>query len=552
MRTVPLVTRRRTAYASVLAITMAVIAGCNKPDAPPSASSRESQRSDRPNVVLVLLDDLGVEEFPFMPRSRRLVGDSGVTLNNAFVSSPLCCPSRVSLLRGQYPHNTGVTANGGADGGFEAAYQKGVERSTLAVWLSAAGYRTALFGKYLNFYPRGAGEKYIPPGWTDWGVPVAGTPYREFDYSLNLNGDIREFGDGAEDYGTDVYVKLSEDFVRRSVSSDAPFFLLLAPYAPHPPATPAPRHARLFADATIPDTPSRHEQDISDKHPMMRDLPWVAPRQVSKINETYRNRLRSLQAVDEGVERLIAILRELGELESTVFIVTSDNGFHLLDHRLPQGKETAFEPDIRVPFLVRGPGIPRGTHLSEMVLNSDVAPTIAELAGTPIPDFVDGRSLVPLFQGRKDAAWRDAVLVIRRLPDHLRLPDSSGAIADSREGVGEYQDATEEAASPSDSLRPDGTPFLYPPAARAALAMIASYPSFDALRTADGWSYVRHEGGFVELYDLNHDPYQLENLAVTRPSAATRHKIRQLDEWTDELLRCRGESCREAEESHVP
>jgi N-acetylglucosamine-6-sulfatase len=535
--------RGSTGCICTLALCLALIAGCANTERRDVKTSYGSLRKDRPNVVLVLLDDLELEGLRFMPRAIRLIGDSGVTFDRAFVSASLCCPSRVSLLRGQYPHNSGVVSNGGSNGGFQAAYAKGVERSTLASWLSDVGYRTALYGKYLNFYPANASETYIPPGWTDWGVPVSGRPYHEFDYALNINKRIRKFGHKAKDYGTDVYVDLSEEFVRRSVSQGDPFFLLLAPFAPHFPAAPAPRHAKLFADATIPESPSRREEDMSDKPPLMRDLPFMAPQQVAKITQNYRQRLRSLQAVDEGVERLVGVLRELGELESTVFIVTSDNGFHLLDHRLPQGKDTPYETDIRVPLLVRGPGIPRGVHRSELVLNSDIAPTIAELAGAPIPDFVDGRSMAKLLRGSETKPWREGFLVMRRLPEGLQLP--SGA------GVGEYPDALRMAPE-SAAVRRDGKPYLYPPAARKALAMIVHYPHYDAVRSNDDWSFIRHDGGFVELYNLKRDPYQLENLAVTEPTDVTRQMIKRFSELTDALLECKGKSCAEVEDdAHV-
>lgn len=536
------------------ALTILALAACSGQAARIEGEAPAGAPSGRPNIVLVLLDDLELEGLAFMPRTRALVGDSGITLHNAFVSAPLCCPSRVSLLRGQYPHNTGVVANGGANGGFAAAYRKKVEQSTVATWLSDAGYRTALFGKYLNFYPAGASKTYVPPGWTEWGVPVEGTPYAEFNYALNLNGRIRQFGHDSADYGTDVYVGLSEAFIRRSHESRAPFFLLLAPFAPHGPATPAPRHQRLFSDATIPETPSRSEEDVSDKPPLMHELPRILPATRDRVTRTYRNRLRSLQAVDEGVERLINVLRELGALESTLFIVSSDNGFHLLDHRLLMGKETAYEMDIRVPFVARGPGIPRGAHSDAIVLNNDLAPTFAELAGAAAPGFVDGRSIVSLLQG-KDSTWRrERFLVTRRLPETIRQPDSSrlaARVAKSSSATMGIPEAEETSTSGPrvDAEGVNSSSPAYTFAEVKAVAMIERYPHFNALRTRDGWVYIEHDGGFVELYDLDTDPHQLDNLAVTRPTAASREKIEELATWTKELLRCSAAACREAEDA---
>jgi len=549
---VPLV--RYARHASLCAL---VLVSCTLPSSDTRAEARGSLARTRPNIVLVLLDDLEREGMAYMPRTLRLVGDSGMTLQNAFVSAPLCCPSRVSLLRGQYPHNTGVWANGGTDGGFAAAYRKGVERSTVATWLRDAGYRTALFGKYLNMYPSGASKQYVPPGWTDWAVPVDGTPYREFDYELNHNGRLEAFGHESAEYGTDVYVTLAETFIRSAVSADDPFFLLLAPFAPHAPSTPAPRHAHLFEDVRLPDSPSRSEGDISDKHPMMRNLPVLAPGHVEKVHEGFRNRLRSLQAVDEGVERLLRVLREVGQLQSTLFIVTSDNGFHILEHRLPPGKETAYEPDIRVPFVVRGPGVPAGSRSDAIVLNNDLAPTIAELAGASIPSFVDGRSVLSVLRGEASGSKRQAFLSERRLPDHLQRYDSSAIIARRLRakgrvvGVPEFEDYTVPDAGDGAARAEESVP-EYTLEARTALIMVTRFPHFNALRTSDGWSYIEHDGGFVELYDLNRDPHQLENLSVTRPTPETRERIASLARWTQAILRCSGETCREAEDTRTP
>lgn len=524
-----------------------------------TASSRDAaargRGAARPNIVLVLLDDLELEGLAYMPRTRALVADSGMTLGNAFVSAPLCCPSRVSLLRGQYPHNTGITANGGTHGGFPAAYRDGVERSTVATWLRGAGYRTAFLGKYLNLYPAGASRDYVPPGWSDWAVPVGGTPYREFDYDLNHNGRIRTFGHAAGDYGTDVYVALADSFIRRSAAARAPFLLVLAPFAPHAPATPAPRHAHLFSNVSLPASPGRAEEDLTDKHPMMRNLPVLAPEHMQAVQEQYRNRLRSLQAVDEGVERLLRTLREVGALGSTLVIVTSDNGFHHLEHRLPPGKETAFEEDIHVPFVARGPGIAPGSRSDALVLNNDLAPTFAELAGTTPPSFVDGRSILPVLRGQAAGPPRLAFVAERRLPDHLQRYDTAQVlerrlrVRDRPGGIREFEDFSPgtTAARPTGNDAP-----AYSVAARTALIMVTRFPHFNALRTQSGWSYVEHAGGFVELYDLTRDPHQLENLAVTDRSPDVQQRIERYARWLRALSACRGASCRAAEDMRTP
>ena len=212
-----------------------------------------------PNIVFILADDLDYQAAQQMTQVKALISNPGLSFRRHYVSLSLCCPSRVSTLRGQFAHNTGIYKNEAPDGGFETTYALGLEASTAATWLKNAGYRTALIGKYLNGYPDTApSPSYIPPGWSEWFSPNGGTPYKGFDYTMNENGSTVSYGSAAADYLTDVISAQTTSFIRRAVAQnpDQPFFAYVAPYAPHSPATPAPRHESLFKGMGAPRTSS--------------------------------------------------------------------------------------------------------------------------------------------------------------------------------------------------------------------------------------------------------------------------------------------------------
>ena len=227
----------------------------------------------------------------------------------------------------------------------------------MATRLSAVGYRTALVGKYLNGYPNLAGPTYRPPGWREWVSPVGGFPYSEYHYVLNDNGRFIHHGGHPRDYGTTAYVRRTEHFVRVAARAHTPFFAYLAVYTPHQPATPAPQDERKYPHAHVARTAAFDQRDVSAMPRFVRDLPRFGADERAAIDELYRLRIRSLQAVDRGVGALVRTLRETGQLDNTYIVFTSDNGFHLGQHRLPAGKQTAYDTDTHVPFLVRGPGI---------------------------------------------------------------------------------------------------------------------------------------------------------------------------------------------------
>jgi arylsulfatase A-like enzyme len=495
--------------------------------APPARAADTRRR----NILFVLADDLDAAEMSMLPEVNALVAHDGATFDEHFVSDSLCCPSRTSLLRGQFAHNTGVRSNGGANGGFDTAHRLGVEADTIATRLRASGYRTGLFGKYLNGYPGEAGQEYIPPGWTDWASPVAGHPYSEYDYTLNRDERFPVFGTTPRDYGTDVYVRMATRFVQSSLRDHQPFFAYLSVFAPHEPATPAPADVDRFAGARAPRTPSYDQADVSAMPVYIRDLPQFTTEESAAIDRLYQWRIESLQAVDRGVADLIATLRSLHALHDTYVVFTSDNGFHLGQHRLPAGKETPYDTDINVPLVMRGPGISPRTHVTTMTANTDLAPTFAAMAGERRDRAWDGRSLLDLARGRapRGRERRTAQLVEHwtETPTDRPLPP----------GVFEPPDVdqSDPRLHPTERSGPDLL------SDRTIFGRLVRIPDYAGVRTTR-YLYVEYINGDRELYDLAADPDEMYNLAGTDPALEGR-----LANLVAALRVCRGASCRALE-----
>ncbi|MCB0215584.1 MAG: sulfatase-like hydrolase/transferase [Chloroflexi bacterium] len=499
----------------------------------------------RPNILFILTDDqdLQLGSMAVMPNVERLLAAQGTTLTDFFISDPLCCPSRSTILRGQYTHSHRVFTNMPPNGGYQRFGPTGLEASTVGTWLQAAGYTTAFFGKLLNGFPTAADIMHIPPGWSEWNSPAEGDPYGSYDYALNQNGRLVRYGSDPEDHITDVLAGLADDFLRRAAADGEPFFVYLSPYAPHGPADPAPRHADLFADAQVPRSASFNEADVSDKPRDIAGRDPLTRRQIAQLDASYRKRLQSLQAVDEMVARLVATLESTGQLANTVIVFTSDNGLHMGQHRLLTGKATAYEEDIHVPFVVRGPGIPAGRTLSGYLAgNVDLAPTFAELAGATPPSFVEGRSLVPLLTGQAPAAgtWRQALLV-----ESYAAAGAAGGGADPL--AARSDPGLDSLLEPPDldDLQPSRMTLAAAAAPRTQAAGVAQAdPSatFSGLRTPR-YTYVELATGERELYDNPADPYQLSNLAATADPSL----LAELSAWLRALQACAGADCRALE-----
>jgi N-acetylglucosamine-6-sulfatase len=405
----------------------------------------------RPNLVVILTDDQRWDSLWAMPHVEEHLVDHGVSFRQSFVTTSLCCPSRATFLTGQYSRHTGVRSNGPPDGGAPALD----DRSTLATWLHDGGYTTAWMGKYLNRYDLLA-PGYVPPGWDDWHVLADRDPFRYYGgYELNENGRLVRYGTLPSQYSTSVLTSRALEFMDRA---RRPFFLVLATAAPHLPAYPLPRDRGRLAGKMPAPPPSFGEVDMSDKPYGARAKPYRAGF-VKDVLARRQSMTESLLEVDRSVDLLIRKLDRLGELDRTIFILTSDNGYLLGEHRLLE-KGWPYEESIRVPLLVRLPSIRSpGAVDDHLVLNVDLAPTILQLAGVRAGLPQDGVSLLPLLRGDRDTRWRSAFL---------------------EEFLGQGW---------------QGGP-----------------PNFEAVRT-DRYLYAEYVNGWRELYDLETDPYELENLA---------------------------------------
>jgi arylsulfatase A-like enzyme len=472
---------------TISVVLLAVAAVCAGAVGAPTAASGPPKR---PNIIVFMTDDQTVESLRVMKSVKRLLAVQGTSFDNSYVSFALCCPSRATFLTGQYAHNHGVLSNKPPFGG----YGRLRGRNTLPVWLQRAGYETILVGKYLNGYGESK-PKTIPPGWTEWHGAVNHSAYRYYDYVLNENGTLVKYGDGPMSYQTDVYGRKAAEVVRRRAGEQAPFFLWVAFLAPHiggPPtpgrpaltSLPAPRHLGRFATTLLPMPPSFNEADVSDKPAQVRGRPELTQRKIGEITERYQLGLESLLAVDDAVARIMAALRKSGELENTLIIFTSDNGFLQGEHRIPIGKIWAYEPSSRVPLIMRGPGIPAGMHLRQPVANIDLAPTILDFAGARPGLTMDGRSLEPLFAD-PGIFWGRDLLHEGPLNDQLQM-------------------------------------------------------KFSVIRTPR-WVYSHRLSGGDELYDLQRDPYELTNLRTDPTTAGVQDVLRSR---LEALSTCRGAGCR--------
>src|SRR3954447_4034528 len=308
-----------------------------------------AQAPARPNIIFVLTDDLAWNLVQYMPHVQDLQR-RGLTFSRYYVTDSLCCPSRASIFTGRFPHNTEIFTNGGSDGGFEQFHARGLEKRTFATSLQAAGYRTAMMGKYLNgYFPLSAVDGaplYVPPGWDEW--DVAGNGYGEFNYDLNVNGQAVHHGRQPQDYLTDVIAGRAVDFINRSADANAPFVVELATFAPHAPSTPAPRDANAFPGLTAPRPRSFDQANTDPPRWLSRHRPLTAA-QKAQIDMQFRKRAQSVQAVDTMIGNLEATLQARGLADNTYIVFSSDNGYHMGEHRLTPGKMTAFDSDIRVP-----------------------------------------------------------------------------------------------------------------------------------------------------------------------------------------------------------
>jgi arylsulfatase A-like enzyme len=494
---------------------------------PARQTERAPAAEKRPNVVLILTDDLDMSLMDYMPNVTRLIRDQGAELTNFYVEQSSCCPSRASILSGLYAHNHGVIGNVWPEGGYER-WRDTEQDNALPVWLQRAGYRSAMLGKYFNEYPFHPGshlpdaEKarlraYVPPGWQSWASPVQGNAYAQEHYKLNVDGQVD--ADFRDDYldgwlgewalalvnGADGF-----DFARGGQ------FLYYASYSPHTPYAYPSRLEGSFANAQYPRTPDFGEADVTDKFGLTRTRPPLSTADQATIDETFRKRVRSVQVLDRNVARLVQALADQGALDNTYLIFTSDNGYLMGNHRREIGKYNQFQGTVRVPFYVRGPGIAPGSTYDDVAGNIDIAPTIAEITGAPAPADVDGVSLLSRLEGGPELSRRYLLLGRALTPTNTTAAN----------GLEEAPETFVESSRSSELNDFTGV----------------TNGRYKLIR----YTHLPHE----ELYDLKRDPYELTNLlahdeaSYRAMSPAGREAVDTLRAALDRLVDCSGASCR--------
>ena len=450
--------------------------------------------ASKPNIVLVLVDDARADDLrpAHMPRSNALIARQGARFNRFYAPFPLCCPARTTLLTGQYTHNHGVVSS----------FDEFRDRHSVATWLTPT-YRTALIGKYLNGYGVDGSGTYVPPGWDRWISPLQGSTYNYTNFRVSVDGVVRE----VQQYSTDYFGDQAVDFVAGAVDSDVPLFLYLSLVAPHdgqphtddakPLLSPyvEPRFQNTYSGPSLPENPSFNESDVSDKNPGIAGRARLTKAQIAYLKEKLAQRRESLRSVDRQVARVLTTLADAGELDHTFVFLLSDNGFMLGEHRILHDKKHLYEPTVRVPLQMRGPGIPAGRQVSVPTAQVDVAPTLLHIAGIPndpqtLGLQVDGRSLLGAIDN--EVSPRPIVL-----EEHTP-------------------------ATPSDPGR----------WIRRGL-------------TTARFSYLRFPAfnHYEEVYDLQVDPHQRVNLAE-RP--AYRDVLRRLRATWHHYKACSGQQCRDA------
>ena len=506
---------RRAVRRSIAGAAVAVVAAWGTAAVPASAPAGARHAAaatpPRPNFVVFMLDDLDALVMPYwdaLPKTKAWLKGNGLFFSNSFSTSPVSAPGRAAVLSGKYGHNSNVITNHGPRGGYPAFRDAGNEQRTFAKYLQDAGYRTMLAGKYLPLYIDE--PSVVPPGWTEWYGGGSVAIYFGYDYLMNENGTIVQYGHAPSDYLTDVITRKGTDFIDRAEANDAqPFLAYLAPTGPHIPLPPAPRHeSHPWATTRTPQRANFYEENLADKPNWLQVSTATRDMWRAELDGDYQDRMGSLLSIDDMVFNIIVKLYERGELGNTYFIFTSDNGYNFGAHHM-FGKMAAYEESSQIPLLIAGPNVRRGTD-KHMVIQPDVLPTILELAGVAVPSDVDGRSLAPLLHGEDPQDWRDSFLL-------------------------QY----EVDIGPFDHGDPRET------------AIYWNMPSYRALRTTR-YTYVEHwnEADFggtheYELYDLLADPFQMNNLLGTEQGRQQWRALQSLLRFQLERLgSCSGSTCR--------
>ncbi|KXJ88871.1 alkaline-phosphatase-like protein [Microdochium bolleyi] len=491
----------------------------------------------RPNIVFVLVDDqdLHLQSMDYLPLIKKHLGDHGTTFSKHFCTTAVCCPSRVSLWTGMLAHNTNVTDVHPPYGGYPKFVRQGLGDRYLPVWLQQSGYNTYYTGKLFNAHTVDNYNDPFVPGWTGSDFLLDPYTYSYLNATYQRNRDPPVSYEGQ--YTIDVLAEKAYGFLDDAVASDKPFFLVAAPIAPHsnvdPNALvgkpdiidiirafsapiPAKRHEHLFEDAKVPRT-----DNFNPDEPLgagwIKTLPKQSQQNIDFNDHFYRQRLRSLQSVDELVEGLVERLDRAGILDNTYIFYTSDNGYHIGQHRLNPGKECGFDEDINVPLIIRGPGVPRNASTSIVTTHPDLAPTILELAGST-------RGLPP-----------SVVL------DGARIPlDGAGIMAAERTRH-EHTAVEFWGRAAAEGKAFDGQHSVYENNTYKGLRIVS-----------EEWNlyYSVWCNGEHELYDSQTDPGQMRNLLEDSQHGSAKingHAVDKIAARLDALLlvlkSCKGEAC---------
>jgi N-acetylglucosamine-6-sulfatase len=516
--------------------------------APAAAQARPATvgKDGRPNILVVMTDDQAQADVAKMPNVKSLLAAQGTTFADAVDSFPLCCPSRATFITGQYAHNHGVAGNFFPYGWYGMKHRGNI----LPAWLQKAGYNTALIGKWLNGYGAKDAHGEVPKGFDTWRGLLDASAYDYQNFVMNQNGHLKTWGDadfarklvefanievtpnpsglqgvfdklhdlfgpapytywGAndpKDYSPDVTGRITEDLVRSQRHSKKPFFIWWAPAAPHREdvATtlmgrpgrdprPAPRYASKSSRYKLPKPPSFNEADFADKPSnMTKAAPVMTQQQVDQLQLDYEGRIGSLLAVDDHVKKLVGILRKTGQLKNTMIVFLSDNGWLQGQHRVTGDKFLPYEESVRIPLIVRGPGVPAGETVRGQVSNIDFAPTLVDVAKAKAGRLMDGVSLVPTIRNP------------RKRPNRLIEVEALAPLFEQNVPVNAWD-------------RP-----------------------YKGVRT-DRYTYVVYkETGEQELYDRRKDPYELSNVAADPAYAAIKAKLAAK---LVKLDKCKGSSC---------
>lgn len=526
------------AAAVLLALGLAAAA-----DARTAANAEDA----RPNILVVMTDDQTVADLDVMPNVRRLAASRGTSFADAVDSFPLCCPARATFLTGQYAHNHGVTGNFHPEGWYGWKDRA----NALPAWLRRSGYRTSFIGKWLNGYGAKTGRGEVPAGWDTWRGLLDVSAYDYYNFVMSVDGRSKTWGDadfarklvtfgkiqteqnpepliqavlgrvqevfgpppyrswGTEnerDYSIDVTGGVTNDLVARERSSKKPFFVWWAPAGPHredvavtllgrpgPDPRPPKRYAEKVKKLRLPRSPSFNQTDVSSSPTSMQQhLPSLTAAQITQLEADYQGRAGSLMAIDDQVKTIVATLRRTGQLDNTLIVFTSDNGWLQGEHRVPGDKFLPYEESLRVPFIIAGPGVPKGRTVRGQVANVDFAPTILDAANAKPGRTQDGVSLLPI----------------------ARTP----------------------------SRRPNRA--IYLEAQRPLFSSLTMPNQWDqpyqGVRT-DRWKYVRYATtGDEELYDLRADRNELRNLAGDPTRAPVKAELAAA---MRRLAGCKGPAC---------